>query len=111
MDALFAREGELQDIIDATDAWNLDSQVGIVQWMLSLSRLEDQPVENLSGSERRQWPLPFVAAETGCFAGRTYQPLDAESILTGWNNIYNNMKVRTCDARPLLPRSRCRMDS
>ena len=25
MNALFARQGELQDIIDATDAWNLDS--------------------------------------------------------------------------------------
>ena len=27
MDALFARQGELQDIIDATDAWNLDSKL------------------------------------------------------------------------------------
>ena len=27
MDILFARQGELQDIIDATDAWNLDSKL------------------------------------------------------------------------------------
>lgn len=27
MDLLFARQGELQDIIDATDAWNLDSKL------------------------------------------------------------------------------------
>ena len=27
MDALFTRQGELQDIIDATDAWNLDSKL------------------------------------------------------------------------------------
>ena len=27
MNALFARQGELQDIIDATDAWNLDSKL------------------------------------------------------------------------------------
>ena len=27
MDALFARQAELQDIIDATDAWNLDSKL------------------------------------------------------------------------------------
>lgn len=27
MDQLFARQGELQDIIDATDAWNLDSKL------------------------------------------------------------------------------------
>lgn len=27
MDALFARQAELQDIIDATDAWNLDTKL------------------------------------------------------------------------------------
>ena len=27
MDKLFTRQAELQDIIDATDAWNLDSKL------------------------------------------------------------------------------------
>ena len=76
MDALFARQGELQDIIDATDAWNLDSKLERAMDALRCPP-EDQPVENLSGGERRRVALlPFVAAETGCaFAGRTYQPL------------------------------------
>ena len=48
MDALFARQGELQDIIDATDAWNLDSKLERAMDALRCPP-EDQPVENLSG--------------------------------------------------------------
>ena len=76
MDALFARQGELQDIIDATDAWNLDSKLERAMDALRCPP-EDQPVENLSGGERRRVAfMSFVVAETGCaLAGRTYQPL------------------------------------
>ena len=35
MDALFARQGELQDIIDATDAWNLDSKVAVPDYAIN----------------------------------------------------------------------------
>ena len=56
MDQLFARQGELQDIIDATDAWNLDSKLERAMDALRCPP-EDQPVENLSGGERRRVAL------------------------------------------------------
>ena len=56
MDALFARQGELQDIIDATDAWYLDSKLERAMDALRCPP-EDQPVENLSGGERRRVAL------------------------------------------------------
>ena len=56
MNALFARQGELQDIIDATDAWNLDSKLERAMDALRCPPA-DQPVENLSGGERRRVAL------------------------------------------------------
>ncbi len=56
MDALFARQAELQDIIDATDAWNLDSKLERAMDALRCPP-EAQPVKNLSGGERRRVAL------------------------------------------------------
>ena len=56
MDALFARQAELQDIIDATDAWNLDSKLERAMDALRCPP-EDQPVKNRSGGERRRVAL------------------------------------------------------
>ena len=56
MDALFARQAELQDIIDATDAWNIDSKLERAMDALRCPP-EDQPVKNLSGGERRRVAL------------------------------------------------------
>ncbi|MBD9091231.1 MAG: energy-dependent translational throttle protein EttA [Bacteroides oleiciplenus] len=56
MDKLFARQGELQDIIDVTDAWNLDSKLERAMDALRCPP-EDQLVEHLSGGERRRVAL------------------------------------------------------
>ena len=56
MDALFTRQAELQDIIDATDAWNLDSKLERAMDALRCPP-EDQNVKNLSGGERRRVAL------------------------------------------------------
>ena len=56
MDALFARQAELQDIIDATDAWNLDSKLERAMDALRCPP-DDQLVKNLSGGERRRVAL------------------------------------------------------
>ena len=56
MDALFSRQAELQDIIDATDAWNLDSKLERAMDALRCPA-EDQPVKVLSGGERRRVAL------------------------------------------------------
>ena len=55
-DALFTRQGELQDIIDATDAWNLDSKLERAMDALRCPP-ENQSVANLSGGERRRVAL------------------------------------------------------
>jgi len=56
MDALFARQAELQDKIDATDAWNLDSKLERAMDALRCPP-EDQIVGTLSGGERRRVAL------------------------------------------------------
>ena len=56
MDQLFSRQAELQDIIDATDAWNLDSKLERAMDALRCPP-EDQPVTHLSGGERRRVAL------------------------------------------------------
>ncbi len=56
MNALFARQAELQDIIDATDAWNLDSKLERAMAALRCPAA-DELVNYLSGGERRRVAL------------------------------------------------------
>jgi len=56
MDALIARQAELQDKIDATDAWNLDSRLERAMDALRCPP-EDQVVDTLSGGEKRRVAL------------------------------------------------------
>ena len=56
MNALFSRQGELQDIIDSTDAWNLASKLDRAMDALRCPP-KDQQVKFLSGGERRRVAL------------------------------------------------------
>ena len=56
MDKLFARQAELQDKIDATDAWNLDNKLERAMDALRCPN-DDQAVNTLSGGERRRVAL------------------------------------------------------
>lgn len=56
MDKLMARLSEVQDIIDATDAWNMDSKLDRAMAALRCPK-GDLPVTNLSGGERRRVAL------------------------------------------------------
>ena len=56
MNELFARQGELQDILDATDAWNLDSRLERAMDALRCPPA-DQKCAVLSGGERRRVAL------------------------------------------------------
>ncbi len=56
MDALIAKQAELQDKIDATDAWNLDTKLERAMDALRCPP-EDQLVDTLSGGERRRVAL------------------------------------------------------
>ena len=56
MDQLFQRQAELQDMIDATDAWNIDSKLERAMDALRCPP-EDQKAGTLSGGERRRVAL------------------------------------------------------
>ena len=56
MDKLMSRQAELQDIIDATDAWNMDSKLERAMDALRCPP-GDWPVTYLSGGERRRVAL------------------------------------------------------
>lgn len=56
MDKLMQRQAEVQDIIDATDAWNIDSKLERAMDALHCPP-GDWPVTNLSGGERRRVAL------------------------------------------------------
>ena len=56
MDKLMQRQAEVQDIIDATDAWNMDSKLERAMAALRCPQ-GNLPVTNLSGGERRRVAL------------------------------------------------------
>ncbi len=56
MDKLFQRQSEVQDIIDSTDAWNIDSKLDRAMDALHCPP-GDWKVETLSGGERRRVAL------------------------------------------------------
>ena len=56
MEKLMTRQAELQDIIDATDAWNMDSKLERAMDALRCPP-DDWNVTNLSGGERRRVAL------------------------------------------------------
>ena len=56
MDKLMQRQAEVQDIIDSTDAWNMDSKLERAMDALHCPH-GDSPVTNLSGGERRRVAL------------------------------------------------------
>ncbi len=56
MNALFVRQAEIQDKLDAADGWNIDNRLGRAMDALRCPP-EDQPVSELSGGERRRVAL------------------------------------------------------
>ena len=56
MDQLIARQGEVQDIIDSLDAWELDTKLEIAMDALRCPP-DDQLISTLSGGEKRRVAL------------------------------------------------------
>jgi len=81
MDALCNRQAELQDQIDASDAWNIDSKLERAMDALRCPP-EDQPVSQLSGGERRRVALCRLLLQNPdiLLLDEPTNHLDAESI-------------------------------
>lgn len=56
MNSLFARQADLQDKLDASDAWSIDNRLERAMDALRCPP-EDQPIHELSGGERRRVAL------------------------------------------------------
>ncbi len=81
MDKLIARQGEIQDKIDALDAWELDTKLERAMDALRCPP-DDQPVTQLSGGEKRRVALCRLLLQNPdiLLLDEPTNHLDAESI-------------------------------
>lgn len=94
MDALFARQAELQDIIDATDAWNLDSKLERAMDALRCPP-EDQLVKISPEVNAAGWPCAVCCCRSPTSCCSTSRPTTwMRKASTGWNSTCSSTRER-----------------
>ena len=95
MNELFTRQGELQDILDATDAWNLDSRLD-----RAMAALRCPPADRIAKTSREAKDDASHSADS-CSKNRTYSSstnpptTSTQKASTGWNNTSTATKERS----------------
>lgn len=93
MNELFARQAEVQGILDSTDAWNLETRLNRAMAALNLPPA-DQKAEHLSGGERRRVALCRLLLKSPMCCCSTNLPTTSTlRASTGWSNTSTNTRA------------------
>lgn len=94
MNSLFTRQAELQDKLDASDAWNIDNRLDRAMDALRCPP-ENQPISELSGGERRRVALcRLLLQEPMFYSWMSQLTIWMQSQSIGLNSICNNIRVQ-----------------
>lgn len=95
MNQLFARQGELQDILDATDAWNLDSRLERAMDALRLPPADQRLSTSQEVSVVVLRSAVCCSKSLMCYCSTNLPTTLMPKVLTGWNNTSTNTRVRS----------------
>jgi sulfate-transporting ATPase len=94
MNALFERQGVLQDKLDAVDAWNIDNRLERAMDALRCPPEEQSVTELSAGREDELLCVGCYYKNLMCFCWMNLPTIWMRSLLIGLSNICNNIKAR-----------------
>lgn len=91
MDQLIARQGELQDKLDAADAWNIDNKLERAM-VLCAVRPKNRKYQLFPEVKGAVCIMPPVTQQPTYYCSTNLLTTLMPNLSTGWNNTYNNMQ-------------------